>query len=86
VKGDLVEEAKKLKQQAGAGMVILGSASIVEQLTAAKLIDEYQIAVNPIVLGDGKSMFTNLPERVSLRLKDSRTFRNGNVFLKYEPA
>lgn len=86
VKGELVEEVKKLKQQAGAGMVILGSASIVEQLTAAKLIDEYQIAVNPTVLGSGKSMFASLPEKVSLRLKDSRTFRNGNVFLTYEPA
>ena len=67
-------------------MVILGSASIVEQLTAAKLIDEYQIAVSPIVLGGGKSMFASLPEKAKLKLKDSRTFRNGNVFLTYEPA
>jgi dihydrofolate reductase len=86
VKGDLVEEVQKLKQQAGAGMVILGSASLVEQLTAAKLINEYQIAVNPMVLGGGKSMFASLPEKVGLRLKDSRTFQNGNVFLTYEPA
>ena len=68
VKGDLVEEMKRLKQQPGAGLVILGSASIVEQLTEARLIDEYQVAVNPIILGAGKSMFSGIQKKAGLKL------------------
>jgi dihydrofolate reductase len=79
-RGDLVEGMKRLKAQAGADMVILGSASIVSQLTGAHLIDEYQIAVSPIALGGGKFMFSN---RANLALRRSRTFSNGNVFLSY---
>jgi len=86
LKGDLTEEVKRLKAVAGPGLVILGSASLVRQLTAARLIDEYQIALNPVVLGGGKSMFAGLDERVNLKLVDSRTFKNGNVFLTYRPA
>lgn len=86
VKGDLADEVKKLKAQDGPGLVILGSASIVAQLTDARLIDEYQVALCPIALGAGKSMFANLKERANLQLANSRTFKNGNVFLTYQPA
>jgi dihydrofolate reductase len=86
LKGNLAEEVKRLKSQPGADMVILGSASVVAQLTAARLIDDYQIALSPIVLGGGKSMFANLADKAGLKLKDSRTFKNGNVFLTYQPA
>jgi dihydrofolate reductase len=85
-RGDLVEEVKRLKQQAGADMVILGSASIVRQLTDAQTIDEYQIAVSPVALGGGTSMFHNLSDKANLKLLASRTFKNGNVFLTYQRA
>jgi len=85
-RGELLEEVEAAKRQPGPDMVILGSASIVRQLTGARLIDEYQIAVSPIVLGGGKSMFGELEERASLKLLSSRTFSNGNVFLSYQPA
>ena len=77
---------KRLKEQAGADMVILGSASIVAQLTDARLIDEYQIAMCPIMLGGGKSMFYGIKQNLSLKLNGSRSFQNGNVFLTYQPA
>src|SRR5690242_14836220 len=51
VKGELAVEMKRLKEQPGADLVILGSASIVAQLSDARLIDEYQVALNPVVLG-----------------------------------
>jgi dihydrofolate reductase len=86
VKGDLVDNVKRLKEQAGADMVILGSASIVAQLTDARLIDEYQIAMCPIMLGGGKSMFYGIKQNLSLKLNGSRSFQNGNVFLTYQPA
>lgn len=85
VKGDLAGEIRKMKQEPGEGMAILGSGSLVAQLTPHGLIDEYQIIVNPVVLGKGRTMFDGLQEKVSLRLTKSRTFGNGNVLLCYEP-
>ncbi len=84
VKGDLAEEVRKLKQETGEDMVILGSGSIVAQLAQSKLIDEYQMVVNPIVLGAGRTMFDGLKEKLDLKLTSSRTFGNGNVLLCYK--
>lgn len=84
IKGDLVEEVRKLKQEKGPDMVILGSGSIVAQLAAANLFDSYQIVVNPVALGKGRTLFEGLPPILSLRLTNSRAFKNGKVFLNYE--
>jgi dihydrofolate reductase len=86
VKGDLVEEVTRLKQQPGPDLVILGSGSIVSQLTQARLIDEYQIVLNPVVLGSGRTLFEAVNGTVSLALRKTRAFSNGNVVLWYEPA
>jgi dihydrofolate reductase len=66
-------------------MVILGSGSIVSQLAQENLIDEYQIALSPIVLGKGRTLFEGVREKLNLKLTKSRTFGNGNVFLCYAP-
>lgn len=84
VKGDLPGEVRKMKEEPGDGMVILGSGSIVSQLTQQGLIDEYQVVVNPIVLGKGRTMFEGVKEKLTLRLTKTRAFGNGNVFLCYE--
>ena len=84
VKGDLAAEIRKMKKEQGPDMVILGSGSIVAQLAQEGLIDEYQIVVNPIVLGKGRTMFDGVKEKLRLKLTKSRTFGNGNVFLSYE--
>ena len=85
LKGNLTEEVSKLKRKPGEDMVILGSGSIISQLAAQKLIDEYQLIVNPIVLGAGRTMFDGLKEKLNLKLTNSRTFGNGNVLLCYGP-
>lgn len=86
IKGDIVEAMRKLKAEPGPDMVILGSGTIVAQFTDAHLIDEYQVVVNAIVLGDGRTMFGGIKDRVGLRLTEARTFSNGNVVLWYRPA
>ena len=86
LKGELVEEIKRLKRATGPDLVILGSASIVAQLSDARLIDEYQIAVGSVALGGGKSMFAGIRGKLELQLKGTRSFQNGNVFLTYQPA
>ncbi len=86
VNGNLVSEVRNRKQQSGPGMAILGSGSIVAQLAPERLIDEYQMVLNPVVLGRGKTMFDGIPQKLNLKLTRTRTFTNGKVFLCYEPA
>jgi dihydrofolate reductase len=86
VKSNLVAEVQKLKNESGSDMTVLGSGTIVSQLAAAGSIDEYQIVVAPIVLARGRTMFAGLPEKLPLKLTESRTFNNGNVFLRYKPG
>jgi dihydrofolate reductase len=85
VKGNIIAEIKKLKKEPGKDMVIFGSGSIVSQLTQVGLIDEYQIVVNPIILGAGRTMFEGIKEMLSLKLIKTRIFGNGNVLLYYQP-
>lgn len=86
VKGDLAAAVRRMKSEPGDGMVILGSGSIVSQLAPEGVIDEYQIVVNPIVLGKGRTMFEGAKERIPLKLTRTRAFGNGNVLLCYEPG
>jgi dihydrofolate reductase len=86
VKGELVAEVRKMKQASGPHMVILGSGSIVSQLAAEGLIDEFQFAVKPVVLGKGRTLFEDVKEKLELKLTKSRVFGNGSVVLWYAPA
>jgi dihydrofolate reductase len=85
VKGDVAAEVRKMKEEPGEDIAILGSGSIVSQLAPEGLIDEYQIVVNPIILGKGRTMFDGVKESLPLKLTKTRTFGNGNVLLCYEP-
>jgi dihydrofolate reductase len=85
VKSDMAAEIRKMKKESGEDMAILGSGSIVSQLAQDSLIDEYQIVVNPIVLGKGRTIFDGVKEKLALKLTKTRTFGNGNAFLCYEP-
>jgi dihydrofolate reductase len=86
VKGDLVSEVRRMKDEEGPGMAILGSGSIIAQLAPENLIDEYQIMVDPVALGKGRSMFEGIPAQLNLKLAKTRIFKNGKVYLCYEPA
>jgi dihydrofolate reductase len=86
VKGDPVVEVKKMKQQSGSGMAILGSGTIVSQLAPAGLIDEYHVVVIPIILGKGRTMFEGVKDKLNLKLARTRSFKSGKVFACYEPV
>ena len=83
VKGDLPGEVRKMKKQK-TDIVILGSGTIVSQLTQEGLIDQFQVIVNPVVLGKGRTMFDGVTRRPNLKLINERRFKNGNVLLTYE--
>lgn len=86
VKGDIAAAVRGLKAQAGAGMAILGSGSLIAQLAPLGLIDEYQMVLTPVALGGGRTQFEGITDRLRLKLLETRAFANGKVFLRYAPA
>jgi dihydrofolate reductase len=79
-------EPKKIEaMKAGPGkdMIVFGSASIVAQLTEHELIDEYVLVVNPLLLGDGRSLISGLSKRVKLELQGATDYKSGHVMLRY---
>ena len=86
VMGDIEAAVERMKGEPGPDMVIMGSGTIVSQLTEARLIDEYQLVVVPVVLGRGRTLFEGVKEKVDLKLTHTRAFQNGNVVNHYVPA
>ncbi len=84
VKGSAAQEVAKLKRASGKDMVIWGSLSLAQSLMSEGLVDEYQLIVCPIVLGDGKPLFR--VDSIGMRLLNARSFDRGAVLLAYAPA
>lgn len=84
IAGNAANEVRKLKQQPGGNIRITGSATLVQSLMAADLIDEYHLLVHPVVLGTGKRLFAEGLE-TTLNLIDTKTFSSGVVALTYQP-
>ena len=66
-------------------MTVLGSGSILTQFAQAGLIDGYQFMVDPVALGGGTSVFQGMPDKLDLKLINSKTFPSGVLLLNYEP-
>jgi len=79
------EEVLELKQQAGKN-ILVGSPSLIVALTQLGLIDEYQLGVQPTVLGSGLPLFKNIKDRIDLKLLKTKTFGCGAIALYYEPT
>ncbi len=82
---NMEEEIQKLKQLPGKDITLLGSGSLVTQLAAKGLIDEYQLMVNPVVISGGTPLFKDIPHILDLQLIKSKTFKSGVVLLCYQP-
>lgn len=85
LKGDLASEVAKLKKD-GPDITILGSGTIVQQLADAGLIDELSVVVLPVSLKAGKSYMAGTKGLKAWKVADSRAFKNGNIFVRYQPA
>lgn len=86
IKGNVVEEITKLKQQPGKHILISGSATLVRSLLRANVLDELRLLIHPIVVGSGKRLFEDEGYQVPLKLVDAKTFGTGVLYLTYEPA
>ncbi|VFJ13658.1 dihydrofolate reductase family protein [Candidatus Nitrosocosmicus franklandus] len=82
--GDLKEEITKLKRQDGGDIIVYGGASFDSALIKENLIDEYYLFVNPVAIGNGKTIFKDLKEIRKLSLVESIAFDSGTVLLHYE--
>ena len=88
------EEILELKQSSSQSPVdnggnktfLVGSPSLIVALAQLDLIDEYQLGVQPIVLGRGLPLFKNLKDRIDLKLVKTKPFGCGALALYYEPT
>ena len=89
VRGNLREEILKLKQEKGKD-ILVGGVGIPSQLVELGLIDEFRILIQPIIVGQGRRLFdqASLPERLQLKLVESKILKSGRVALRHlkQPA
>jgi len=83
IKDNIAEEIQKLKQQPGKNLIVAGGATVAQTFAKLGLIDEYQIVVHPVILGNGKLLLKELNIRQKLKLIGTRTFNSGAVELSY---
>lgn len=85
VREDARAEVARLKRQSGKNISV-GGLTLASDLAEAGLIDEYRLYYVPILLGSGKTAFSELGRRVHLQPIETRTFRSGTVLLRCSPA
>jgi dihydrofolate reductase len=86
IKENVLEEIGRLKQQPGQNILVEGSATLVESLAQANLVDEYWLLVHPTIVGSGKHFFKSGTGMSKLKLVTSKTLSLGVVLLGYEAA
>jgi dihydrofolate reductase len=85
LKGDVVNEVSKLKQELDGEIVVYGSLQLVRTLIEHDLVDELRLMIYPVVLGAGERLFCETSDKKPLRLVGTQT--GGDVaFLTYEPV
>jgi dihydrofolate reductase len=86
LRGPLREEIEQLKSDPGTDIVTTGSMTLVRDLIADDLVDEYRLFVYPVVLGRGRRLFADAASIAKLELAETRRFRSGIVLLRYRTA
>ena len=82
------EEILELKQSRNGGSknILAVSPGLIVALTQLGLIDEYQLCVQPIILGSGLQLFKNITNKINLKLLKTKIFGSGAIVLYYETA
>ncbi len=83
---DMIQAVSSLKRQPGKNIVTHGGVRTAQNLTRLNLIDEYQLVVPPVAVGEGRPLFRNLPDRLKLTLLEVVELEAGGLFLRYEPT
>jgi dihydrofolate reductase len=83
INGDAPRQLEQLKQQEGKNILVFGSPSLVRLLIEHKLVDDYWLFVNPVILGEGIPLFPATKQRIQLQLAEQKAFNSGVVGLHY---
>jgi dihydrofolate reductase len=86
LKGNVVNEVSKLKQQLAGDIVVPASFQLVRTLIEHDLVDELRLVIYPVVLGAGERLFGETSDKKPLRLISTRTVGNDLVYLTYQPV
>lgn len=86
LKGDVVKEVSKLKQQVNGDIVVYGSGRLVHMLIEHDLVDELRLMTYPFVVGAGQRLFGETSGVKPMRLVETRTVGDGLAFLTYQPV
>ncbi|NMI54741.1 MULTISPECIES: dihydrofolate reductase family protein [unclassified Streptomyces] len=86
LKGDVVDEVSKLKQELDGDLVVYASSRLVHTLMEHDLVDELRLTVFPVVLGAGERLFGETSDKKPMRLVHARTVGDGLAFLIYQPV
>jgi dihydrofolate reductase len=84
LKGDVVDEVSKLKQEVDGDILVYASYQLARTLIEHDLVDELRLVIFPVVLGEGKRLFGETSDKKPLRLLGARTIGDGLAFLTYE--
>jgi dihydrofolate reductase len=84
LKGEVVDEVSKLKQELGGEIVVPASRQLVRTLMEHDLVDELRLLVYPVVLGAGERLFGEASDKMPIRLHGARTVGDGLAYLTYE--
>ncbi|HWI93908.1 MAG TPA: dihydrofolate reductase family protein [Flavisolibacter sp.] len=85
VSNDIVEEVRELKKEPGKDIMLYGGAKLVSSFIRENLIDEYHLFINPAIIGKGKTIFSDLKEKMNLKLVKATPSATGIVILHYTP-
>lgn len=83
IREDAAEFVRRLKDQAGKGICVMGGGELARSLFEAGLIDEVGLNIHPVLLGGGVPLFHGMTRQIDLELLNSRTLKNGCVSLTY---
>jgi len=86
VNGDLATELQRLKREPGKDILVHGGVSFGQSVAATGLVDEFRFFVHPVALGQGQSIFAQLPKPLELELRGTTLFRSGVAAHVYKPA
>ena len=83
IRGDIENQVNKIKNEPGKDIWLFGGASLTASLMNLGLVDEFWLAVHPILLGSGKYLFSKIDHRIQLDLVDTKSYSTGLVSLTY---
>jgi dihydrofolate reductase len=86
LKGDVVTEVSKLKQELDGEIVVLGSPQLARTLIEHDLVDELRLMVYPVLLGAGARLFGETSDKKPMRLVETETVGDGIAIFTYQPA